>query len=140
MLEVMPFWLARYPRQDLMIYEKKYSTTASTGYFGPINMYGASVTPLLYRWNFQRYPGSRTLPWAQIGGGLLWTNHKFPDTGDTSVINFTPQLGAGLSAFVRKHQSLDLAVKVVHIYSVSLGDNATGVTSLQFSAGDSWWK
>ena len=114
MLEVMPFWLARYPRQDLMIYEKKYSTTASTGYFGPINMYGASVTQLLYRWNFQRYPGSRNLPWAQ--------------------------LGVGLSAFVSKRQSLDLGVKVVHIYSVSLGDNDLGVTTLQFSVGYSWWK
>ena len=39
-----------------------------------------------------------------------------------------------------KRQSLDLGVKVVHIYSVSLGDNDLGVTTLQFSVGYSWWK
>ena len=141
MLEVMPFWLARYPRQDLMIYEKIYSTTASTGYFGPLNIYGASVTPLLYRWNFQRSSDSRTLPWVQLGGGLLWTNHKFPTTGDTSVINFTPQFGLGLNTRVRPRQTLDLGLKVIHISNAGLGDNDPGINySLQFAAGYSWWK
>ena len=141
MLELMPFWLARYPRQDLMIYEKIYSITASTGYFGPINMYGASITPLLYRWNFQRNPGSRTLPWVQLGGGLLWTNHKFPNTGDTSVINFTPQFGLGLNRRIRPRQTLDLGLKVIHISNAGLGDNDPGINySLQFAAGYSWWK
>jgi len=141
MLEVIPFWLAHYPRQDLVVHASQYNYTASSGYFGPINMYGASVTPLLYRWNFQRNPSSRTLPWAQLGGGLLWTNHKFPYAGDTSVINFTPQIGFGLNTRVRTHQTLDLGLKVIHISNAGLGDNDPGINySLQFSAGYSWWK
>lgn len=141
MLEVMPFWLAHYPRQDLVVHVSQYHYTASSGYFGPINMYGASVTPLLYRWNFQRSPSSRTLPWAQLGGGLLWTNHKFPNTGDTSVINFTPQVGLGLNTRVRSHQTLDLGLKVIHISNAGLGDNDPGINyTLQFSAGYSWWR
>ena len=134
-------WIGDLCRDSLMIYEKIYSTTASTGYFGPINMYGASVTPLLYRWNFQRHPGSRNLPWAQVGGGLLWTNHKFPNTGDTSVFNFTPQVGFGLNTHVRSHQTLDFGLKVIHISNAGLGDNDPGINySLQFAAGYSWWK
>ena len=141
MLEVMPFWLAHYPRQDLVAHVSLHNSTVSSGYFGPINMYGASVTPLLYRWNFQRHPGSRNLPWAQVGGGLLWTNHKFPNTGDTSVFNFTPQVGFGLNTHVRSHQTLDFGLKVIHISNAGLGDNDPGINySLQFAAGYSWWK
>ena len=141
MLEVMPFWLAHYPRQDLVAHASLNNTTVSTGYFGPINMYGASVTPLLYRWNFQKKSGSRTLPWAQVGGGLLWTNHKFPTADDTSVINFTPQFGLGLNKRIRQHQTLDFGLKVIHISNAGLGDNDPGINySLQFAAGYSWWK
>ena len=141
MLEIIPFWLAHYPRQDLVAHASLNNTIVSSGYFGPINMYGASVTPLLYRWNFQRNPGSRTLPWAQVGSGLLWTNHKFPTTGDTSVINFTPQVGFGLNTRVRSHQTLDFGLKIIHISNAGLGDNDPGIDySLQFSAGYSWWK
>ncbi len=142
MLEIMPFWLARYPKQNLVFTQSQQNGTATQPGFGPVDMHGASVTPFLLRWNFQRHSDSRILPWAQIGWGFLWTNHKFPTAvlGSTSVINFTPQLGAGLSAFVRKRQSLDLAVKLVHIYSVSLGDYDPGITTLQFAAGYSWWK
>ena len=142
MIEIMPFWLARYPKQNLVFTQTQQSGTATQPGYGPIDMHGASATPFLIRWNFQRHSDTRILPWAQVGWGFLWTNHKFPQAvlGSTSVINFTPQIGAGLSAYVRKRQSLDLALKVVRIYSVSLGDNDPGVTSLQFSVGYSWWK
>lgn len=141
MLEVIPFWLAHYPRQDLVAHVSLHNTTVSSGYFGPINMYGASVTPLLYRWNFERNPSSRTVSWAQLGGGLLWTNHKFPYASGTSVINFTPQVGFGLNTRLRPHQTLDLGLKVIHISNAGLGDNDPGIDySLQFAAGYSWWR
>ena len=79
----------------------------------------------------------------QLGGGLLWTNHKFPYgvAGSTSVINFTPQGGVGVSTFLRRHQSVDLAMKVVQITSAGLGDYNPGIEySFQFAAGYSWWK
>ncbi len=142
MFEIMPFWLAHYPKQALVYVDRLRSGTETQPGFGPFNMYGASVTPFLIRWNFQRHPDTRILPWAQVGGGLLWTNHKFPIViGSTSVINFTPQLGAGLSSYVRQHQSVDLALKVVHISSAGLGDYNPGIPyTLQFSTGYSWWK
>jgi hypothetical protein len=145
-VEVMPFWLANYPSQK--IYFHIVGSSGETGYFlyGPHDIPGASITPLLYRWNFTGRASRRSVPWSQLGSGLLWTNHKFPVpeplVGDnTSVINFTPQVGIGENIFIKKNRSLDFAVKAVHISNASLGDNNPGLNvTLQFSAGYSWWK
>ncbi|HEX4156631.1 MAG TPA: acyloxyacyl hydrolase [Acidobacteriaceae bacterium] len=128
---------------------------------------GASVTPIILRWNFTR--GRRLMPWIQGAGGLIWTNHKYPGFGialpsgtgattigpplgqtyldndgpsaDTSVWNFTPQFGVGAHYFVRPRRSIDFAANAVHISSASLGDKNPGVNaSVQFSVGYSWWK
>ncbi len=142
MLEVIPFWLAQYPHQTITITNSAYGTQETNPNFGPVDKYGASITPFLIRYNFQHQASSRILPWTQLGGGLLWTNHKFPyEVGSTSVINFTPQGGIGFSTFLRRRQSIDLALKIIHISSAGLGDNNPGINySLQFSAGYSWWK
>ena len=114
---------------------------------------GVSLTPIILRWNFTH--GERWMPWIQGAGGLLWTNHKYPaignlnpaDTasngphGDSSVWNFTPQIGVGTHVFVKPKQSVDFSGNVVHISSASLGDKNPGVNaSLQFSVGYTWWK
>ena len=93
-MEVIPFWLAQYPRQLQSVHLTEFPQEQVSSYFGPYSRYGASVTPFLLRWNFMQRDSSRVVPWVQLGGGLLWTNHKFPLLGgDTSVINFTPQVG-----------------------------------------------
>jgi len=142
-VEVMPFWLAHYPLQKHYIHFVQYpGETSGYSLWGPYSIHGVSVTPLLYRWNFTGRLSGRSVPWAQLGGGLLWTNHKFPLLGgDTSVINFTPQVGVGENIFIRRNRSLDFAMKAVHISNASLGDNNPGLNvTLQFSAGYSWWK
>lgn len=142
--ELTPLWFANYPPQKLV-----YSVTGgeigtqSTGTLKAETRYGMSLTPLLMRWDFST--SRRFVPWAQLGGGLLWTNHKFPQfpvrTADTSVINFTPQFGVGTNFFVCPRQSLFFAVNAVHISNASLGDMNPGVNvSTQFSIGFSWWK
>jgi hypothetical protein len=113
---------------------------------------GASITPIILRWNFVR--SGRFSPWAQAAGGLLWTNHKFPPygstqpsltvngpNGETSVFNFTPQGGVGFHYFTRPDRSLDFSANGTHISSASLGDRNPGVNaSVQFTIGYSWWK
>ncbi|MDE3104906.1 MAG: acyloxyacyl hydrolase [Acidobacteriota bacterium] len=113
---------------------------------------GASITPIMLRWNLAS--GRRIVPWAQAAGGLLWTNHKYPAFGssvltlandgpnaDASVWNFTPQGGIGLHYFLRPDRSLDFSANAVHISSASLGDRNPGVNaSVQFSLGYTWWK
>jgi hypothetical protein len=142
----MPFWLAHYPMQKLYVHVVGNSGEGGYIPFGPYNIPGASITPLLFRWNFTGRTSSRSIPWAQLGGGILWTNHKFPAPdpimdANTSVINFTPQGAIGESIFIKKNRSLDFAFKAVHISNAGLGVNNPGLNiTLQFSAGYSWWR
>jgi len=109
---------------------------------------GASVTPVVFRWNFG--PEHRkVLPWFQAQAGVLWTNHKFPPDvevpegtpGGTSVWNFRSGAGVGMHYFTNPRRSVDLGLNVEHISSASLGDHNPGVNaSLQFQVGYTWWK
>ena len=122
---------------------------------------GASITPIILRWNFAGT--SRLAPWVQGAGGVVWTNHKYPAFGglpvnaggpiatssigdngpndDTSVWNFTPQFGIGAHYFVAPRRSIDFAANAVHVSSASLGDKNPGVNaSVQFTIGYTWWK
>jgi lipid A 3-O-deacylase len=144
LVELIPFWLGDYPKQADRIC---FASGVNGGQcfdtsLGPYHRYGASITPLLLRWNFTKKTPSRSLPWAQLDGGLLWTNHEFPLLGGgTSVMNFTPQVSIGESLFIRKNRSFDCAVKAVHISNAGLGNNNPGLNvTLQFSVGYSWWK
>ena len=153
--ELFPYWQSNTPTFQ------RYSCAATPNPIviscaGPYTVggtyHGASITPIILRWNFTG--GRRIMPFAQAAGGVLWTNHKYPAYGqgpvnlgndgpnsDASVWNFTPQGGIGLHYFVRPRQSFDLGANAVHISSASLGDRNPGVNaSVQFSIGYSWWK
>ena len=150
LLEVTPFWLARYPAQTITVLTYGVRNPAALPFkVSATNYFGASTTPFLIRWNFSERNGQRVIPWLQLGGGLLWTDHKFPElfypipvpANDTSVINFTPQVGAGVNIFHGQRHSADLAVKFIHISSAGLGDRNPGLDyTIQFAAGYSWWK
>ena len=113
---------------------------------------GASITPIILRWNSACR--CRITPWVQGAGGVLWTNHKYPAYGDTSanlttngpngdasVWNFTPQGGIGLHYFNRPDRSVDFSANAIHLSSASLGDRNPGINaSVQFSVGYTWWK
>jgi lipid A 3-O-deacylase len=109
---------------------------------------GASITPVVFRWDFK--PESRrVMPWFQAQAGVLYTTHKFPPTvevpegtpGGTSVWNFRSGGGIGFHYFIRPRRSVDFALNAEHISSASLGDKNPGVNaSLQFQVGYTWWK
>ncbi len=153
--EVFPYWQSNTPTfQRYSCVPTPNPTVISC--VGPYTVggtfHGASVTPIILRWNFTS--GKKIMPFMQGAGGLLWTNHKYPAYGqgpvnivndgpgsDASVWNFTPQGGVGLHYFVKPRQSFDLGANAVHISSASLGDRNPGVNaSVQFSIGYSWWK
>jgi hypothetical protein len=160
-VEIFPFWQSYTPyfqRPNCYATQVAGTTLTSPGlYCTPLftvggTFTGASITPIILRWNFTRY--KRLMPWAQAAGGVIWTNHKYPAYGglpynlnndgpnaDASVWNFTPQGGIGLHYFTRAGRSIDLGANAVHISSASLGDRNPGVNaSVQFSLGYSWWK
>jgi len=150
MLEIIPLWLARYPSQSIVQFEANGEPITVPYQWNGGNIHGASITPFLMRWNFSQRDSARVVPWVQLGGGLLWTNHKFPlyfhqqtdqFESSTSVINFTPQVGAGVNIFNKPRHSVNFAMKMIHISNASLGDHNPALhVTLQFSAGYSWWR
>ena len=145
MLEILPYWQEYSPAQWFTVHSADGGTFLAgvTGY----NVHGAAATPALVRWNFARRESSRSMWWAQAGGGLLWTSIEFPQGdgsiphGHTSRINFTPQVAIGDNIFLRKNQSLNFGVHAIHISNAGLGDIDPGINVLvQASIGYSWWK
>jgi hypothetical protein len=151
-VELFPFWQSYTPK-----FERRKCTApgnCSDPYTVGGTFTGISITPILLKWNFTGSGRSKFVPWAQGGGGLIWTNHKYPPFGgppysvfndgpnsDTSVWNFTPQFGVGMHYFLSPRRSLDFGANAIHISSASLGDKNPGVNaSVQFSVGYTWWK
>ena len=153
-VEVFPFWQSYTPKFQRALCTNPPGTppACSPLYTVGGTFTGASVTPIILRWNVI---GTKKFSfWGQAAGGLLWTNHKYPAFGgppynsqndgkyaDASVFNFTPQGGIGVHYFLRPRRSIDFSANGVHISSASLGDRNPGVNaSVQFSLGYTWWK
>jgi lipid A 3-O-deacylase len=101
-------------------------------------VYGASIKPFVFRWNFTA--NQRVVPYLHIAGGVLFTTSDVPPP-NTASINFTPQIGGGIHYFVRLNRSIDLGIDVVHHSNASLGDHNPGYNaSVFFSLGYSWYK
>jgi lipid A 3-O-deacylase len=154
-VEVFPYWESFTPKFQRVSCTQPVGSavvTCSQPYTVGGTFHGANVTPIILRINLARH--GHVTPWFQGAGGVLWTNHKYPSYGDTtvnlntngpngeaSVWNFTPQGGVGFHYFTRPDRSLDFSANAVHISSASLGDRNPGVNAaLQFSVGYSWWK
>lgn len=144
---IIPFWQAYTPapHQQLFYCANNIPCPLSVG-GGTYT--GASLTPVIFRWNFLTQ-SRRIQPWFQGAGGLIYTTHKFPpdvlvthgQPGGTSVWNFSPQGGIGVHYFTHPRRSIDIQVNAVHISSASLGDHNPGVNaSIQVQAGYTWWK
>ncbi|MCL2660645.1 MAG: acyloxyacyl hydrolase [Acidobacteriaceae bacterium] len=140
-VEVYPLWQSYTPR-----FQRSTCTLPAclvTGSAGG-TFTGVSITPVLLRWNFATT--GRVVPWIQGGGGVIWTNHKYPPIAggpadNTSVWNFTPQFGVGARYFISPRRSIDFGANAVHISSASLGDKNPGINaSVQFTIGYTWWK
>ncbi|MGI4827231.1 MAG: acyloxyacyl hydrolase [Janthinobacterium lividum] len=154
-VEVMPYWQSftpKFQRVSCALIPGSTVFRCSQPYTVGGTYTGASVTPIILRINSARR--GRLVPWIQGAGGVLWTNHKYPaygnttlnlstngPDGETSVWNFTPQFGVGAHLFTRPGRSVDFSANAVHISSASLGDRNPGVNvSLQFAVGYSFWK
>src|SRR5215472_9839839 len=62
-------------------------------------IYGASIKPFLWEWNFTHW--QKVAPFWGVAGGALFTLHNIPP-GDTSSINFTPQIDMGVHVLTRE--------------------------------------
>jgi lipid A 3-O-deacylase len=136
-IELMPYWQAFTPKETYILTTVDPPRQVTTG--GTYT--GLSMTPAILRWNLVRW--KRVMPWLQGGGGLIWTNHKFPPNGSkgTSVWNFEPQIGVGMHYFVKPNRAITFGANAVHISNASLGDSNPGVNAtVQFQIGYTVWK
>lgn len=93
------------------------------------NAYGASFTPFNLKVNLTSF--RRVVPYAELGGGVLFTNHDVPD--GTNSVNFTPQAGIGVHLPIHpgSNRHISFALKYVHISNAGLSVPNPGINTVQ---------
>jgi hypothetical protein len=92
--------------------------------------YGASFDPVVLKWNFES--DLRVVPYAELAGGVLFTNQTVP-TG-TSRINFTPQAALGLH-FLHRRFDWSIEIRYEHISNAGLTSPNPGLNTIQARIG-----
>jgi Lipid A 3-O-deacylase (PagL) len=87
---------------------------------------GLGLNPLGLKWNF--VPRGRIVPYFELGGGVLFTNHEVP-TG-TSSINFTPSAALGFHHLGEK-LTWSLEARFQHISDAGLSGLNPGINTVQ---------
>src|SRR5271168_860722 len=101
-------------------------------------IYGASIKPAIWQWNFTR--GRKIAPYIAAAGGVVFSTSNVPP-GATSQINFTPQFVMGTHLFVKPRRVFFIEGSIAHLSSASLGPHNPGYNiSLLFTVGYSWFK
>jgi lipid A 3-O-deacylase len=100
------------------------------------NAYGAGFNPVNLKWNFTH--SARTVPYFELGGGVLFTNTEVPL--NTSTVNFVTHAALGFHFFVRARGALSLNVRYEHISNAGLAVPNPGINTVQFQLGWNWFK
>jgi hypothetical protein len=99
--------------------------------FQPANTaYGLGLNPLGLKWNF--VPHGAIVPFAELGGGVLFTTHDVPPR--TSGVNFTPGAALGMH-IVRGGHNLSLELRYMHISNAGLASPNPGINTVQVRIG-----
>ena len=99
--------------------------------FQPRNTaYGIGVNPLNLKWNFERH--GRVVPYAELSGGLLFTNHDVP--ARTSSVNFTPSAALGFH-YLGDRFAWTLEGRYLHISDAGLSRLNPGVNTFELRIG-----
>jgi hypothetical protein len=101
-------------------------------------VYGGSFKPAIWQWNFTS--GKKIAPYASIAGGILFSTSNLPP-GDTSWVNFSPQVAFGAHIFVNSGRAVLLEGAYVHHSNSGLGTFNPGYNaSILFTVGCSWFR
>jgi lipid A 3-O-deacylase len=101
-------------------------------------VYGGGFKPAVWQWNFTS--GKRIAPYAVVAGAIVFSTANLPP-GDTSDVNFAPQVGFGVNYLVRRGQAVRFEAAIVHHSNARLGKLNPGYdASLFFTVGYSWYK
>jgi lipid A 3-O-deacylase len=92
--------------------------------------YGFGLNPFALKWNL--IPRHNIAPYADIGGGTLFTNIKAPP--GTSHVNFTTSAAAGVH-FLRSKYNWSAEVRFMHISNAGLSTPNPGINTIQVRLG-----
>lgn len=92
---------------------------------------GVGLSPLAWRWNF--VPRGRLAPFAEVGGGALWTSAPIPLT--TTGSNFTAHAGVGVRVLGHEGHGLVLGYRLHHISNGNRLIRNPGVNAHMFTVG-----
>jgi len=95
------------------------------------NAYGVALNPINLKWNFTS--SKRIVPYIELGGGVLFTNHAVPL--NTSHVNFLTHATLGLHLFKTEAFAITPAIKYEHISNAGLATPNPGINTLQFMIG-----
>ena len=99
--------------------------------FQPANTaYGAALDPLALVWNFEKR--GRIVPYAELSGGVLFTNTEVP--AGTSRVNFVSSGGLGLR-FLTGKLNWNADVRFLHISDAGLTSANPGINTVQLRLG-----
>jgi lipid A 3-O-deacylase len=100
------------------------------------NAYGAAFNPINLKWNFTR--ANRTIPFLELGGGVLFSNHVVPN--NTSRVNFVTHGALGFHFFSNERRAFTASVRYEHISNAGLTVPNPGVNTVQLLVGMNWFK
>jgi hypothetical protein len=100
------------------------------------NAYGAAFNPVNLKWNFTN--SARTVPYLELGGGVLFSNHAVPL--NTSHVNFLTHAALGFQFFNTERRAFTAAVRYEHISNAGLTTPNPGINTVQFQLGLNWFK
>jgi lipid A 3-O-deacylase len=99
--------------------------------FAPYDTYGAGVTPLTWRWNFE--PNGKFAPYAELAGGLLWTREAVPAL--TTTANFTAHASYGVRYFFGARSAFVASYTFHHISNGNRLERNPGINAHVMQVG-----
>jgi lipid A 3-O-deacylase len=100
------------------------------------NTIGEGFNPLNLKWNFTH--SRRVVPFLELGGGVLFTNHVVPV--NTSHVNFMTHAALGFQFFNNDRRAIMANVQFQHISNAGLTSPNPGINTVQFQIGVNWFK
>jgi hypothetical protein len=100
------------------------------------NAYAAGFNPVNLKWNFTHC--ARTIPYLELGGGVLFSNHAVPL--NTSHVNFLPHATLGFQFFNSDRRAFTAGIRYEHISNAGLTVPNPGINTVQFQVGMNWFK
>lgn len=106
-------------------FEWAFEVTPLFAQYAPGATRGLGVSPLVWRWSFDRR--GPVAGFVEVAGGGLWTNHALP--AGTVAGNFTAHGGAGLRILTGRRRGVVLAYRLDHISNGNRADRNPGINA-----------